>query len=1520
MRGIGHSPTLLLLLVILSMISLQPSITSGEYREESIGYIILEDTSYNTTYTWSDSSERTGNIGVAKYSWSMNAYIVAWVNITDTNYDEGPLYVYIRNSTGYEQYIVVEESSDVKGVDIVVDGVRSFAIGYTMYGNNLDTYVALIYWNYTENRYDVKKIPLGTTSSYEEYVAGDYVFGEYLFVYYKEGYLYGVVINEDGDTVTTLDIDSTGLSYNDYRLGYIVVGGYNVWYIFYTKSDNKIHHAIVIRKTHTVIMVLKAIPGKLYNAHGGVWCKDKLIIPYIDPDGKPSIAIYDDLTLGTSVVTYTLTNSGAFPLVVEGNRYVLVVWKDTSSDGRGNIYGRLIFPFNNSISDIIDIGRDVDNNYPDHHVFAAFNYKDDVFVVAWSSRRSGDPDNRVYVTTISESGDLGDLAKIDIPTLTGPFYPHGVATGSDGRVYVATKYYPAEDNSDAYLVYGDLDDDIPLPGKYPIVSYELAIYSTPDNGLDALKAIIDLVSSAKRNISIAVYNLGQPGLNTGADLYVAAPITEALIKASYRIGRENIYIIVDDRNRINYDTEYLKLYGINIYFDDQIDKYMHHKDIIIDNEYIVLSTANFFRYSFYSDRNLIVIIHNTDIAKRFTEEHKEMINGIYHGGPPTKDPGFETYINGTLSRVWVYFSPDDFPEQANTLLDLIENATRSVYIGMYHFTNDTFASVLINAMNNGIDVKAIFEAGSYWSDPDIHDYDTLVDNGVLATLDKDNNDPDNNEWYPYFHVKMMVIDHRIVYIGSAQITANGFKYNDEYLVIINHTGIARAFEEFFYKYWSSYTSKIVVKAQYTNNTPVAGVRLEINETYQSTIYSRINYTDSNGEAILYLVYPYENTAISNTYTIRAEYRGLRANNTITITTGSEISLIFYIVEPEIQISGPTTLGINETGTYTVTLVDTYNGLPVDIDTTVDLYIDGIYNKSIALTSGIGIFTIRLSALGKHRLELYFNGDSTDTMLVYSSNTSFTLNVVKNSTKILIYKPEVIDENESFVITLKLIDGDGKPVTSETLDLYVNKSGTVIYHLQGTTNSSGMVDIVVPGLYGGSYILEAIYNGSSVYNATSNATDLIVRSGTHIMLISPSNVTEDTIFYVYARITTTITSTPLAGIVLSLDIPGTSIHLSNVTNSTGWALFRVSIVDPGTYVINVSYDGSTLYMPSSTNTSIDVAPLITNVSTRLIVSGPISGRVYELLTYSVSLVDADTDNIINIDTTVVVYVNGSLYSTITLTSGTGSFNVKVGKAGLLNITLIYDGEIRGFTRYLQSNTTVIVSISTRSTILEIYLPDTIHVWDNVEIRVKLLDVNTTPIPGETILLSINGTSVSVITGSNGEATYIYKPDKLGSLTIEAYYNGHPGVYSGSSASIGRNVVVRPPPNINAQVKYEELNATHIILNISGTVIDSLNGSRLDGIVMIFVDKGGGWINVANVSVVNGVFTFNGVVDPVTVRITYLPPPSARGYYSETPSRTYTLLALLPAPESSYTPIILLVALLAIIYLYRRVKKR
>jgi len=134
-----------------------------------------------------------------------------------------------------------------------------------------------------------------------------------------------------------------------------------------------------------------------------------------------------------------------------------------------------------------------------------------------------------------------------------------------------------------------------------------------------------------------------------------------------------------------------------------------------------------------------------------------------------------------------------------SIMEDIRNANSSIMIAMYSMIYDPDDSFdwandlireLVYARERGVNVTVILEYRTYWGymDENLDAYDYLSANGVNVLLD---NDTETD------HMKLVIIDGYIVYVGSHNWSESGLYYNRETSIKIVSPEIAKGFKEYF---------------------------------------------------------------------------------------------------------------------------------------------------------------------------------------------------------------------------------------------------------------------------------------------------------------------------------------------------------------------------------------------------------------------------------------------------------------------------------------------------------------------------------------------------------------------------------------------------------------------------------------------------------------------------------------------------------------------------------------------------
>lgn len=171
--------------------------------------------------------------------------------------------------------------------------------------------------------------------------------------------------------------------------------------------------------------------------------------------------------------------------------------------------------------------------------------------------------------------------------------------------------------------------------------------------------------------------------------------------------------------------------------------------------------------------NSVFIIYSKYLAKNYLEEFNELKDGKFGKGEETLYPvvilNNRTVQNG--------FCPEDKCKE--TVLRVIEKAEKEILFMQYSFTDDDLGDLLIEKARKGVAVKGVFDSSqiTQYSEREKLKQQSVVKKKV--------------------HHKVFVIDEKIVVLGSANPSNNGFFDNDENILIVEDLEIARQYKEEF---------------------------------------------------------------------------------------------------------------------------------------------------------------------------------------------------------------------------------------------------------------------------------------------------------------------------------------------------------------------------------------------------------------------------------------------------------------------------------------------------------------------------------------------------------------------------------------------------------------------------------------------------------------------------------------------------------------------------------------------------
>jgi len=241
----------------------------------------------------------------------------------------------------------------------------------------------------------------------------------------------------------------------------------------------------------------------------------------------------------------------------------------------------------------------------------------------------------------------------------------------------------------------------------------------------------------------------------------------------------DIKIVIDNRN---YDDQ-IKGDAIKV---AKSSRYMHNKFCIIDNDKVITGSMNPTERGSKFNNNNLVIINSKYIAKNYEDEFDELWNGVYASGDNVK----YNKINTNIGIVENYFCPEDctFKDGGgiNKIIDLVNNAEKSVKVASFSFTHEDLGDELLKADIKGLDVKVLVERTQ--RNGQNSQYTRLRDFGVDIKVD-------GNKYN--MHHKFVIIDDKIVIFGSPNFSLSGNNRNDENMLIIYNENLALRFVKEF---------------------------------------------------------------------------------------------------------------------------------------------------------------------------------------------------------------------------------------------------------------------------------------------------------------------------------------------------------------------------------------------------------------------------------------------------------------------------------------------------------------------------------------------------------------------------------------------------------------------------------------------------------------------------------------------------------------------------------------------------
>jgi phosphatidylserine/phosphatidylglycerophosphate/cardiolipin synthase-like enzyme len=270
---------------------------------------------------------------------------------------------------------------------------------------------------------------------------------------------------------------------------------------------------------------------------------------------------------------------------------------------------------------------------------------------------------------------------------------------------------------------------------------------------------------------------------------------EELAKKLIDVNKSGIRVemVVDNRYLEEEPLLMLMDENMSIYSDEErgtrFDNYMHNKFCVIDEEELIMGSANPTENGFYHNNNNILKFKSEKLAKNYLNEFNQLKSGVFGENKLSVLEYNKIRMNykGNEYVISNYFCPQD--SCANKILEELNKAEKEILFSTFVITEDSIENVLeLKALEN-VTVKGVIES-RMWNTKGSR----AAELKEALNIKRDSNPKT-------MHHKFFVIDEKIVITGSMNPSKSGNTYNDENILIIENEALARQFKQEFEAIW-----------------------------------------------------------------------------------------------------------------------------------------------------------------------------------------------------------------------------------------------------------------------------------------------------------------------------------------------------------------------------------------------------------------------------------------------------------------------------------------------------------------------------------------------------------------------------------------------------------------------------------------------------------------------------------------------------------------------------------------------
>ena len=313
--------------------------------------------------------------------------------------------------------------------------------------------------------------------------------------------------------------------------------------------------------------------------------------------------------------------------------------------------------------------------------------------------------------------------------------------------------------SQSSVVSRVLNNQVASNGAFTLVT-------EPDEGT---KPVISLIDSATKSVDLVMYSLNDTAVEQSlVDAKDKGIAVRVLLDAGYQ-GKPS------SANTVSY--QYLSSHGVNVKWTPSYFTLTHQKTLIVDDVKALIMTFNLDAKYYTNDRDFGVL--DVDIAD--VQAIENTFDADWRGQKIALQNGDDL--------VWS-------PGSENELISLIESAQKSILVYNEEMKDSKISAALEAAAKRGVTVQVIMTMSSEWMEAFQELWGTGVHIGTYANTKK--------AAY-YIHAKMILVDKKVVFLGSENFSQASLLSNRELGIILSEPQIVSALASLFGSDWTGAT-------------------------------------------------------------------------------------------------------------------------------------------------------------------------------------------------------------------------------------------------------------------------------------------------------------------------------------------------------------------------------------------------------------------------------------------------------------------------------------------------------------------------------------------------------------------------------------------------------------------------------------------------------------------------------------------------------------------------------------------